>query len=277
MSLQFDSYITQYAKSAAKLWDDWRTLNYVGRFNTAVKAIKKCTHFLPPIDYQFYYTQQLGDYGAQYPALWRIDINLYHATHNDLNLKYFLEWVTTPYHESRHAEQTYRIAQGVLAGEITLPGKDLAKKIQAAMKGKSIREITQALNSQNPFEVVDPITRQQIVQKWLDVPDVVVRHADVHRSYFKTYLQSNRPSWYDSRTVEPIKNAVIDWMKVSYERHLGELDRKAQQFEPGWERFYSRKGIPEEKDAYGIEGVVQKKILDLLGKSLLDDADDTPP
>ena len=277
MSLQFDSIMTQYAKECCALWNSWRTKSKTDRIQAALTAIRRCTYFLPAVKYDTYFVGKLGDYGVQYPSLWSIEINRYHAQKTDLRLEDFLEWVTTPYHESRHAEQTYRIAQGVLAGEIVLPGKTLATKMQATMQGKSPREIAKALESGNPFETTDRNTRRRTVQEWLDVPMTVVDHADLHRDYFKNFLQSSTPSWFKGRSVDPIKNAVIDWMKASYDHHLGELDRKAQNQEQGWDRFYSEKGIPEEQDAYGIEGVVQAKILSLLGKSRSANGNDTAP
>lgn len=277
MSLQFDSIMTQYAKECCTLWGSWRGKSKTDRIHAALTAIRRCTYFLPAVKYDTYFVGKLGDYGVQYPSEWRIEINRYHAQKADLPLDDFLEWATTPYHESRHAEQTYRIAQGVLAGEIVLPGKTLATKMQAAMKGKSPKEIAKALESGNPFESTDTNTRRRIVQEWLDVPMKVVDHADLHRSYFKNYLQSSTPSWLKGRSSDTVKNAVIDWMKASYDHHLGELDRKAQNQEAGWDRFYSEKGIPEEQDAYGIEGVVQAKILAILGKTREANGNDTAP
>jgi hypothetical protein len=277
MSLQFDSIMTQYAKESCALWKAWRGKSQVDRVQAALSAIRRCTHFLPAVKYDTYLVADLGDYGVQYPSLWSIEINRHHAQEADLRLEDFLEWVTTPYHESRHAEQTYRIAQGVLAGDIALPGKSLATKMQSAMQGKSPREIAKAIESRNPFETTDQTTRRRIVQEWLDVPMKVIDHADMCRSYFKNFLQASTPPWFKGRSGDTIKNAVIDWMKASYDHHLGELDRKAQNQEQGWDRFYSKKGIPEEQDAYGIEGVVQGKILSMLGKSRTANAGDTAP
>lgn len=80
---------------------------------------------------------------------------------------------------------------------------------------------------------------------------------------------------------DPLKNAVIDWIKASYDHHLGDLDRRAQNFEGersatgGYARSYET--LPEERDAYGIEGSVKDEILGNLGKNLPADRADTPP
>jgi hypothetical protein len=280
MSLQFEASMNTYAQNISGLWATWRGKSTNQLFNEAITAIRSCTTFLPAIDYRPYTTADWGDYGVQYPSLWRIDINRHHAMFDDIELEDFIEWVITPYHESRHAEQTYRVAQGVLCGEITLPGKDLANRMQAAMVGRSPREIARAFETGRPLEVVDSVTRKRIVQDWLDIPMAVIDHADAHRSYFQNFLQSSTPAWLDQRR-DPLKNAVIDWMKASYDHHLGELDRKAQNFvgehteTGGYARFYET--LPEEKDAYGIEGAVKTKILANIGKSLPADAHDTPP
>lgn len=274
MSLQFQSCINAYSKAAADLWRVWRTKNRHQRMDLAITAIKRATPFLPAIQYDSYWKSKWGDYGVHYPSLWRIDINRYHPKHNDIRLEDFIEWVMTPFHETRHAEQTYRIAQGVLAGKLIPPGQNLARLLQAAMAGRPAKEVAQALQSKNPFEVASAAVRKKVVKDWLDVPDVVINHADAHRAYFENFLSSNTPKWLSYRA-DGLKNAVIDWMKSSYDGHLGEIDRRAQNQEKGWDRMYMT--LPEEKDAYGIEGEVKVKILEFLGKDLPANEDDTPP
>ena len=274
MSLQFESVMNHYSTAAAQLWLDWRSLTRHERLDFALRAIKRATPFLPGITYGSYWASDWGDYGVHYPGLWSIEINRYHPRHSDIELEDFIEWVLTPFHETRHAEQTYRIAQGVLAGELVPPGKNLHRKFQAVMAGKSPRDIVKALESGNPFAVVDQTVRKRVVQEWLDVPMEVINHADSHRSYFKNFLASRTPQWLDYRA-DGLKNAVIDWMKSSYDHHLGEIDRRAQDGDKGWDRFYMT--LSEEKDAYGIEGFVSKKILERIGKRLPRDANVTPP
>ena len=274
MSLQYQSCINSYARAAADIWTGWRGMDRHTRLNRAIMAIKQATPFLPAITYESYRVRDWGDYGAQYPGLWKIEINRYHPAHTDITLDDFIEWVITPFHETRHAEQTYRIAQGVLAGSLIPPRQNLARQIQAALAGRPPREVAQALQSGNPFSVVSPEARKRVVQEWLAVPAIVISHADAHRSYFDNFLASNTPSWLAYRR-DGLKNAVIDWMKSSYDGYLGEIDRKAQNQEAGWSRFYMT--LPEEKDAYGIEEAVKDKILEHLGKSLPADKADTPP
>lgn len=274
MSLQFQSCIDAYSRTAAGLWNDWRTKNQMNRLQTALNAIRRATPFLPAVQYDSYSTPDWGDYGVHYPGLWRIEINRYHPAHANITLEDFIEWVMTPFHETRHAEQTYRIAQGVLAGELVPPGQNLQRIIQAALAGRPPREVAQALESHNPLEVVSADVRKRIVREWLQVPAVVINHADVHRAYFANFLASNVPSWLAYRR-DGLRSAVIDWMKASYDGYLGEIDRRAQNQEAGWDRMYMT--LPEEKDAYGIEGAVKEKILEFLGKDLDTDANDTPP
>ncbi|MDX8340113.1 hypothetical protein SLH46_13020 [Draconibacterium sp. IB214405] len=280
MSLQYESNMTKYANVVSKLWKNWRSSSTNQLVNEALKAVKSCTTFMPPIDYRAYSKANFGDFGVHYPGLWRIEINRYHAQFDNITLEYFIEWALTPYHESRHAEQTYRIAQGVLSNEIKFPTKDLANKIQLAMKGRSPKEIRQAYETGNPFEVIDSGSRQAIVKSWLNIPTKVIVHADTHRSYFKNFISSTPPLWMDKRS-GTLKNAVIDWMKISYDRYLGEIDRKAQGFvgektkTRGFARMYM--SLPEEKDAYGIEKQIKLKILNNLGKSFPADENVTPP
>lgn len=274
MSLQFQSCINAYSKAAADLWTSWRGQDKWGRLDTALTAIKRATPFLPAVRYDSYSEPDWGDYGVHYPGLWEIRINRFHAKHDDIPLEDFIEWVMTPFHETRHAEQTYRIAQGVLAGKLIPPGQNLARLLQAAMAGRPAKEVAEALQSKNPFEVASAAVRKKVVKDWLDVPDVVINHADAHRAYFENFLAANTPPWLSYRS-DGLKNAVIDWMKSSYDGHLGEIDRRAQNQEKGWKRMYMT--LPEEKDAYGIEGAVKAKILEFLGKDLPANEADTPP
>jgi hypothetical protein len=284
MSLQFDQHLTNYATVCASLWTPWRATSEIACVNVLLNALRACTNtFLPAINYGNYNNNRLEDYGVTYPHLWRIDINVYHATKLNLPLYQFLEWVTTPFHETRHAEQTYRVIQGVLAGEIEMPGETIHRRTQRALKGKRPGDIVRALESQRPFDVIDADTRKNILKDWLrekkgrtPIPDVVIDHADINRDDFANYCLSGAPSWYDRRGPGAVKSAVIDWMNFTWHPITGEeLDRRAQAGLGGFQRMY--RTTPEEKDAYGIERVVQGKILALLGKTREANGNDTPP
>ncbi|MDF1554830.1 MAG: hypothetical protein P1P84_17300 [Deferrisomatales bacterium] len=273
MSLQFDSNITAFAKVAANLWTNWRTLASVARCNALEIAIKARVQFMPPITYQQYHSNQLGSFGWTSLNSWTIGYNAYHSQFPNIPLALWMEWVMTLYHESRHAEQIYRVAQGVFSGIITFPTQDLMKTMQAVMAGKGARAIRQAFETKNPFEAVDRTTRREVVRKWcrLDPGTGVPEHAEIHRSYFANFLAASPPPWFDKyhRRHDKVKNAVIDWMKSTHDHHLGELSREAQRNagqSSGYGRFYEN--LAEEVDAYGIEGVLKGKILGLIGKTM---------
>jgi len=276
MSLQFEPAINQYAQSVIKMWQDWRTLTPQQRVDGLKTAIKSCVQFLPSLVIRTYNEADMGSYGYHMPADFSVNLNEHHGQFTNILFDDFIEWATTPYHESRHAEQTYRIAQGVLSGELELPRRGFAQQMQT-MQGRSPSDIRNALQSGKPMEI-DRTLRIRTLRDWLKVPMSVITHADTHRSYFDNYCKSDpgRP-WYDKR-VNPIKNAVIDWMKTSYDTQLSVIDRKAQA-NAGKSRGFGRmyQTLAEEKDAFGLEKYLQGKICKVLQKTRPQDGFHAPP
>jgi hypothetical protein len=264
MSLQFENTITIYAEQCCTLWRNWRTLNQPARLSTIKQAISRCIAFLPKLSIKDYNENDLGDFGYHMPSDWSVNLNKHHSYVSNIDFDSFIEWATTPYHESRHAEQTYRIAQGMLCGELDLPGKGRARQTQAMTANRRPREIIRAHNTGKPLDV-DATTRKQTIKNWLGIPMSVITHADSHRSYFQTYCKSAVRPWYEKRK-DPVKNAVIDWMKMSYDKEMRVIDSKAQAKagkSKGFGRMYG--SLPEEKDAFGVEGYLQDKVCRKLG------------
>jgi hypothetical protein len=268
MSLQFDQPIIHFGNECCDLWRTWLASTAAQRLEKLKQAIRSCVQFLPALTINSYLDANPGDFGFHQPGNWSVNLNSLHSQANYILFDNFIEWATTPYHESRHAEQTFRIAQGVLSGEIELPGKGFSEQMQV-LAGRSPRDIRQALETHKPLEL-NRATRVQTLQAWLKVPMPVVDFADTQRSQFGTYCHSQVPAWYQHRA-DPLKNAVIDWMKMSYDTQMRVIDRRAQNARSarGFGRMYQT--LAEEKDAYGCEGYLQDRICRELHKTRPDD------
>jgi hypothetical protein len=276
MSLQFQNSMERYATAAATLWRGWRPKSSPQCMQAVERAIIPLVSFMPRLSLNWYNTPRIHDFGYHMPGNWSVNLNSYHSTLN-LPFGHFIEWVTTPYHECRHAEQTYRIAQGVLAGDMELPGRDMHQQFRA-YQPRGVQQIRQAFETGRPLDM-NSGQRKQVLRGWLGIPAEVVDHADSHRSYFSNYLgsTSGHLTWYDHHA-NPVKDAVVDWMKAGYHGELSTINRRAQAMAGkagGFGRMYMSLAV--EKDAYGLEKQLQRLILAKLGKSLPANANETPP
>jgi hypothetical protein len=175
-----------------------------------------------------------------------------------------LEICCTIYHEIRHAEQIYRIAQGLASGQLRDPDASSAKELKL-MQGENlsvqsrIAMFEAVIAGQNPLQTNLVASATEIADR-LKIPEHVAKHAISHRDYFTNYLNAPRPRWFKRGTV---LDEINEWMRASYQGEYKNFDQSVQVKHAGMEAIY--RDLPEENDAYGIEDDVREAILQRIG------------
>jgi hypothetical protein len=75
------------------------------------------------------YFEAIADCGSFSRAKWKLKIRNTDFSNDDVTLKDYVEVCKTAIHELRHAEQYYRIAQGLYLGHLDFPGGIKKKKV----------------------------------------------------------------------------------------------------------------------------------------------------
>ncbi len=260
MSLQFDSVLNSFTGKCAGVWRNWRTSSKVQRETTLSTAITQMTAFMVPPTVRFSNTSGWGSFS--WPS-WTLKVNQKYTGQDAIKYKDFVEVCSTIYHETRHAEQFYRIAQGVAAGTLSLPDASGAQIVQAMGASATgvqsrIALFEAASKGQNPLQQ-DTKGRVATIAQSLHIPLNVAQHADVRSTYFANYLTSSRPPWFKRPT---ILDEVNEWMRATYKKTYSEMDGWAQGSDGPYKIY---RDLPEENDAHGIEDKVQATLYTLIG------------
>jgi major membrane immunogen (membrane-anchored lipoprotein) len=191
-------------------------------------------------------------------------LNSHYINDSAILYKNFLEICCTIYHEIRHAEQIYRIAQGLASGQLRDPDASSAKELKL-MQGENlsvqsrIAMFEAVIAGQNPLQTNLVASATEIADR-LKIPEHVAKHAISHRDYFTNYLNAPRPRWFKRGTV---LDEINEWMRASYQGEYKNFDQSVQVKHAGMEAIY--RDLPEENDAYGIEDDVREAILQRIG------------
>jgi hypothetical protein len=262
MSLQFNAVREGFISNCATIWRTWLTSSQVQREGQFKSAIVHMTTFMVPPRVLF--AAMNGSFGSFSWSPWRLKVNNVYLGRNDIRYKDFVEVCSTIYHETRHAEQFYRIAQGVAAGTLKLPDMSGAQAVQAMGTGASsvksrITAFDAAARGDDPLQK-NPGAAQTVIAQRLEIPTGVAHHAYTHRDYFANYLKSSRPAWFKRPS---ILDEVNEWMRATYKKTYAELDGWAQGADGPYQIY---RDLPEENDAHGIEDQVQAGIYLKIGK-----------
>src|SRR5262245_28866965 len=122
MSLQTAPVRNAFVNTCADLWRTWNSgpvlLREHARKQKVRQALTAITGFMPAPTLVFL---PIKGWGGFMWGPWRLELNLKYVTKHDIKYGKFVEFCTTIYHETRHAEQFYRIAQGLAQGRLTYP------------------------------------------------------------------------------------------------------------------------------------------------------------
>jgi hypothetical protein len=267
MSLQSKMSVDYYSARCTELWKSWLTgatpaARKTAREGKIRSALGPLMGFMVPVAILF---EDLDDsHGAFSWTRWRLYINSDNTKDDDITYEDFIELCSTGYHETRHAEQFYRIAQGLALGKLSFPDKSKAQIIQqqqglgmgtgfkakvAMFEGKGMQQSSRS-------------QRAQQIQEWLDIPITVARTAEAAKGGFDGYIGLAKPQWFKRKTV---LLEVEDWMRSTFKKTLGEMGAWAQS-DAGPYKIY--KGLPEEHDAHSIEALVVSGITTRIGHTV---------
>jgi len=261
MSLQSNNSVTAFSLQCKKLWKDWRkgasgSVRITNRQNTIRSGIKMVTGFMPPLNIVF--VDLGGDCGSFGWDNWRLTIDKSYIKKANIKYKDFLELCCTAYHETRHAEQFYRIAQGLACETISFPDKSKAQKIQESQHlGGNVRDKIARFEGRS----VHASTRcsREMIARWLDIPINVAGTAVTAKKGFVGYLQLGKPKWFKRNTA---KLEVEEWMRSTYKKTLGEVNQWAQSAAGPYKIYRDQ---AEEHDAHEIEKVLKAKLIQTTG------------
>jgi len=261
MTLQDVNVRTTFVNDCANIWRDWlnggagRKARREAEF---LAAINRMTSFMVAPQVSFNNT---GGWGAFSWPTWRLAVNQTYTNTPNLMYKNFVELCSTVYHETRHAEQFYRIAQGLSIGDLKYPDTSGGQIVQMAQVAGSVRSRINMFNSittGDPLQT-DPGRRPGIIATWVNIPMNVAQHADNARNNFRVWTALPKPAWFKRPTVLA---EVNEWMRATYKKSFSELDTWAQG-DDGPYRVY--RDLPEENDAHGIEDLVQTALYARIG------------
>jgi hypothetical protein len=231
-SLQDSGLQDAFVRRCVPLWKNW--LEYSGPHGLAHRtqqwqlaispALQSCNIPVPPIR---------ASHGSfLVPANWSIDFGY---NQNNLDINWFARGAITLYHEARHAEQWFRIAQAIASGVLPLP----ANWGTAPPRTRAV-------------------TANDISIK-CGIPQSVANHAFATRQTFPVQMTERVREWFES-------------IYSSARQHRGEVLNHMSQ--PGaWSpyenptpnpNFAQYLNLPEEKDAFKIQDEVLARLSNAL-------------
>ena len=264
MSLQNTATVNQFAHNCSILWREWLKENVLAREKRLKNAIVSCTTFMAPLNISLPYPDLNGNCGQFCWGEWLLELDNSYTTDNDITYEEFVELCASAYHESRHAEQFYRIAQGLASSALSFPDMSSAQVINdfsktgmgggvqakiAAFEGRAMRQNNAAT--------------ARMIAKWLSIPQEKAMHALLSSGAFATYIALPKPAWYKRNTA---LLEVEEWMRSTYKRTLGNINRWAQS-DHGPYKIY--RDLPEEHDAHEIEKLVEAALKNRIGHNYI--------
>ena len=236
-TLHENAIIQSYANDCRLVFNMWRAWMQPQREQafkmTHESLCRRAGIPVPPITFR--HSSNLGSFAW---GSWTIVVGNKPFAKN-LTKEEFIDLCCTVYHETRHSEQFYRVAQGLLLGRFEFParlppGGNLKAQIAPAMSIKA----------------------------------EIVQHADTHKNSYLAFAQTGRlphctagsgPGWTNW---DP---TVSDWLERTYSKSKQRFAEEGQDAAVGTakDRAWYR-GAEDERDAYAIEDLVKRVLTPLL-------------
>jgi hypothetical protein len=265
MSLQDNASMTTFANACSTLWTNWANppLAWPGgdrrskRRNRIDQTIitNVAAGLMPKPAVVF---EDSGTSNGSFSwTPWRLRLRRTLTANSALAYAEFVKFCRTMYHELRHAEQFYRVAQGLLAGSLQYPDKSesevaqelnaLAGGVGAVGGGGGGGGVGALVARFNTVSTGGQLTlTAQLVSQWLSIPLNVAQHAYNNRGQFAGYIGGAKPDWFRRKT---IKKEVEEWMRATYKGTLSGLNAWTQSDEGKYDMYRDQ---PEEHDAHEI-------------------------
>jgi hypothetical protein len=237
ITLHENAVVAEFARQCMNIWKQWlRTPN--PKPDNRKVAFANAHHqlcrniLLPAVDIRF---APIDSEGELTWGEWRIRVKEDSFNLDGILCEDYIELCKTIYHETRHAEQFYREAQGLALGRLEFPGK-------------TVRSVLQ-------------------IKKALGIPMNVTFHATTNMDTYATFACTPKlghcslgsgPGWSNW---DP---TVDDWLQRTYDKVKGEFAQMGQDADQ--ENAFGRRnvldkafygGAEDEVDAVAMEGLLR--------------------
>lgn len=252
MSLQANATMVAFAQAASNLWGNWA--NPPGgteqerrdwRRQKIKDMIGAATSFM--VSPKVVFANTGGSNGSFGWSGWTLSLRRDRTRDSGLSYADFVKYCRTMYHESRHAEQFYRIAQGLAAGTLKYPDISPQKTVDAitgAGGGGGVQSKVQLFQAMQSGK--SPAVNAMVIAKWLSIPQDVANSAYGGKGQFTAYLNGGKPAWFRRGSVQL---EVEEWMRATYKGTLSGLNRWTQSDDGPYKMYRDQ---PEEYDAHAI-------------------------
>lgn len=232
-SLHEGAVMSFYANSCGRIrtmWGAWRQPQRQQAFAMTHRSL--CDRVgLPVAPITFKTSDDLGSFSW---GSWSIVVGN-KPFNKDLTKEEFVDLCSTVYHETRHAEQFYRVAQGLILGRFDFPDK-------LKSRGSDVVRIANGMG-----------IRTRIVQ-----------HAKAHKNTYLAFARSPKmshctvgsgPGWSHW---DP---TVSDWLERTYAKSKSSFASAGQDAAVGTaiDRAWYR-GAEDERDAYAVEDALKRHL-----------------
>lgn len=179
-------------------------------------------------------------------SAWEVQVNMMIWNAPTMNYGLFLEFASTLYHEARHAEQTFRIAQGLASNQLTFPRRIGDGVLNRMVQANGVQAL------RNRFQLVGGTGQGAmtpgLLSAMMDVPLNVTQAAQNNAvAAYTAYLNLAKPAWFKQRRV---RDEVDLWMRSDYT-------------DTGVYLGYAMH--PLEQDAFGTEAALKRIIEGMIG------------
>lgn len=232
-SLQDTPVQDAYVRRCVEFWKNWASFGPNGdaartrEWHVAITPVLQSCNIPVP-------AMLFSQSSCLSPESWTFNFS-YNQDHLDVN--WFVRGASTLYHEARHAEQWYRIAQAIALRELPVPAKF---------------GVLTPIQLQN--QSAKPVTAMDI-SKACSISQTAANHAFAARLAFPAGMKAQTKSWFES---------VFN----SARQHRGEVIK--HMYTPGaWNAYENSTpdpmfaqylNLPEEKDAFEMQSEVVARL-----------------
>jgi len=257
-SLHQTAILEKFAGWAYLLWGKWNSYVASGANTKAILRENQFRGYINALCAEVHirivpsYFEALTDAGNFSRVKWKLKINNAEFSDDDVILSEYVEVFKTAIHELRHAEQYYRMAQGLYLGHLEFPGGIKKKKKQVSLVAPA-----------NP----EAVTAEDL-EAALDLPHDVAQDAINDSARYENFAQSaplshcaigklpNRPTDKWTLTVDNwlqrrFKPDMKKWGQAGLDANGGVIDKQ----------FYWRGELDTDTQALEalLEGLLKKK------------------
>ncbi|MFQ1699253.1 hypothetical protein ACJ5NV_01525 [Loktanella agnita] len=221
MSLHTPLVRNNFANEMRTLWSYWDTTdnilnlgfpgtlmsNVLKRQTLILQAIARVVTFMPVPTVTFTNKLPAHVHGQFRHPQWEILIN--ENSLNYVGYGTFMALVSTIYRALRHAEQFFRIAQGLACNQLSFPRLSQDQSDQCGF------DTQQSAQQMSDSVMLQPALTAQQIATLICIPNSVAKAATRNaEALFQGFIDTARPEWFKAATV---LDEVKDWMNTTFD------------------------------------------------------------